>query len=421
MEGVCCGWLVGCIIVELGFSLVSVGVVVGGCGAPWCRQPVGCRSRFDPCMPGWFGVGRPACGLFAVWSFSLQQFGWYMVVLAALRSACSSTGVSRCSPRRRSRMLSLLSSRLVLRFVGAGLFDVGVIVLRPRRAWPVVLVRRRRSSQWLACLGLCGCRYGPGRPRRVAVGCRLRCLFPFLARPRLRLLRCCMHYAWLVLLVGGRLCRLMVGLSCCWMCWAWWRVGFGSGCSGCVGPAGHALVVHHPPHGGVCFGGAWLSSWLGVSWGEKSFEHWYDMPCPALEPAYMHSPASCTSRCPSAFLSVSPVPVLCTPPLVTKPLRFAIRFGASPCSLWQPRGAVPALWCGVRALVRWPAALARSPGFQTRCVPCCAVLPVSGGVCVGASVRLPEVRVVWFGGTPAFSVAWRISGHPAVIAATSVL
>ena len=171
------GWLAGCIMVELQRCVVSEGMVVGGRGAPSCRQSMGWRSCFDPCMPGWFGVGRLACGLFIVGSFSLQ-LGWYMVVLAALRSAGSSWGLSCCSPRRRSRMLSLLSSRLGRRFVAAGLSDVAVIVLRPGRAGRVLLVRCHRSRQWSACLGLVGGRYGPGRPHLVAVGPPLRCLFP---------------------------------------------------------------------------------------------------------------------------------------------------------------------------------------------------------------------------------------------------
>ena len=60
-------------------------------------------------------------------------------------------------------------------------------------------------------------------------------------------------------------------------------------------------------------------------------------------------------------------------------------------------------------------------GCQARCVLCRAALRGSGGVCVGASVRLPEVRVVWLGGTPVFSVAWPFSGPPVVVTATSVL
>ena len=35
----------------------------------------------------------------------------------------------------------------------------------------------------------------------------------------------------------------------------------------------------------------------------------------------MHNPSSCTSRCPSAFLSVSLVPTLCTPPSPARPLQ----------------------------------------------------------------------------------------------------
>ena len=35
----------------------------------------------------------------------------------------------------------------------------------------------------------------------------------------------------------------------------------------------------------------------------------------------MHNPSSCTSQCPSAVLSVSLVPIVCTPPSVAKHLR----------------------------------------------------------------------------------------------------
>ena len=126
----------------------------------------------------------------------------------------------------------------------------------------------------------------------------------------------------------------------------------------------------------------------------------------------MHNPSSCKSRCPSAFLSVSLVPIVCTPPSVAKPLRFAILFGACPCSIWEPRGAMSAWGCGFCARVRWPVALNRFAGCVARCVPCHAVLRGSGLGCVSVSGRLPEVRVVWLGGTPAFSVAWRFSEPP---------
>ena len=74
-------------MVELRCSVVSVGMVVGRPGSPWCRQPVGRRSRIDPCMPGCFDVGWIACGLFMVASWLPQLFGWCMGVLAALWSA----------------------------------------------------------------------------------------------------------------------------------------------------------------------------------------------------------------------------------------------------------------------------------------------------------------------------------------------
>ena len=86
---------------ELWCAVVSVDMVFGRPGSPWCRQPVGRRSRIDPCMPGWFDVGRLACGLFMVASLLPQLFGWCLGVLAALCSACSSLGFLCCCWRCR--------------------------------------------------------------------------------------------------------------------------------------------------------------------------------------------------------------------------------------------------------------------------------------------------------------------------------
>ena len=113
-----CRPLVGCIMVELRHAVVFVCMVVGGRGAPWCCQPVGCRSRLDPCMPGWFGIGRLACGLFLVGSLSLQQFGWCMVVLAALRSACLPLGLQ---PARAQPALAQPEVVIVVLAVRSGL------------------------------------------------------------------------------------------------------------------------------------------------------------------------------------------------------------------------------------------------------------------------------------------------------------
>ena len=96
---------------------VFVGRVTGGRGALCCCQPMGSGSRFDPCMPCRFGVGRLACGLFIVGLFFVQQFDWYPVLSAVLWSACASWGRLRCSPCRCSRTLSLLSSRSNIDFL----------------------------------------------------------------------------------------------------------------------------------------------------------------------------------------------------------------------------------------------------------------------------------------------------------------
>ena len=61
-----------------------VGTIVGGRGAPWCCQPVGRRFRFDPCTPGWFGVGRLACGLFTVKSRLQLRCCWFRGCLGHL-------------------------------------------------------------------------------------------------------------------------------------------------------------------------------------------------------------------------------------------------------------------------------------------------------------------------------------------------
>ena len=74
-SAVCQRWLAASVMVELRCSAVSVGMVAGGRGAPRCRPPVGRRPRFDPCTPGWFVVGRLACGLFTVmWRLQLRFF-----------------------------------------------------------------------------------------------------------------------------------------------------------------------------------------------------------------------------------------------------------------------------------------------------------------------------------------------------------
>ena len=72
-SAVCQRWLPASVMVELRCSAVSVGMVAGGRCAPGCRLAVGRRSRFDPCPPGWFGVGCFACGLFTVmWRLQLR-------------------------------------------------------------------------------------------------------------------------------------------------------------------------------------------------------------------------------------------------------------------------------------------------------------------------------------------------------------
>ena len=185
-------------MVDLRCSVVSVSMVVGGPGAPWCRPPVGRPSRLDPCMPSQFGVGRLACGLFMVASLLPQRFGWCTVVLAAVWSACSSLGLFCCCRhcrvlgcpvddvctvgpfvRRPACAQPVMVSGCDLGLAVAGMSDAGFVVLRPACGRRVALVCRRCSRTWLACRGLrcwahwfgrlcarrvwmCGCRVVPG-------------------------------------------------------------------------------------------------------------------------------------------------------------------------------------------------------------------------------------------------------------------
>ena len=67
----------------------------------------------------------------------------------------------------------------------------------------------------------------------------------------------------------------------------------------------------------------------------------------------MHNPSSGTLRCSVAVLPVTPVAFICTPPVGGKAP--PVPLGASLCSPWEPKGAVPARWCGARARVCLPA------------------------------------------------------------------
>ena len=62
-------------------------------------------SRFDPCKPGWFDVGRLVCGLFTVRSRLQLRCGLCTVVLATSWSAGFAWVPSRCCSGPYSRML----------------------------------------------------------------------------------------------------------------------------------------------------------------------------------------------------------------------------------------------------------------------------------------------------------------------------
>ena len=172
--------------------------------------------------------------------------------------------------------------------------------------------------------------------------------------------------AAVVLLVRGRVSRLLVGLF-----------GVGSlalqralahavllrvdallvavlvGAS-CVGPARYVFTVRRLPTLGEKSNDKWSDRC------KKFFQFGAHFPAPPWQ-RYMHNPSSATSRCSMAILPASPVPFICTPPVGGKaPL---VPLGASPCSPWEPQGAVPARWCGAFARVCLPAVRHMVPCF----------------------------------------------------------
>ena len=74
---------------------VAVLCCVRGYGRRCCHS-VWRRFRFDPCTPGWFGVGRLACGLFTVKWWLQLWCGWCAVVVAASWSAWFVWVLLRC-------------------------------------------------------------------------------------------------------------------------------------------------------------------------------------------------------------------------------------------------------------------------------------------------------------------------------------
>ena len=182
-------------MVESWCSVVLVGMAVGGRGAACCRQPMGRRSRFNPCMPGRLGVGRLACGLFIVGSLS-----------------CSSLIGSRsCSPRRCSWTRFLLSSRISSEGCGGLPVRCGLCV--PTGACPVrdvgspVVVRRWFVWALPAVSGRCSCPYVASSPSGML----------FRGVPGFRMsARVAVVLLVLPWLLRHRLCRPMAGLSHRW-------------------------------------------------------------------------------------------------------------------------------------------------------------------------------------------------------------
>ena len=220
-------------MVELRCSVVFVGMVVGGHGAACCRQLIGRRSHFDPCMQGRLGVGRLACGLLIVGSLS-----------------CSSLVGSRlCSLHRCSWTWFSLSPRFVLRAAAASL-SVEVDVLQPGRAQCVVLVLQRWFASgrpvWVvwwpvsarpAVCGRCSCPYVACFPS----GCCF-AVCPVSGRPRVWFMCCSHHCGWYVIVCAAQwpACPAVQSVG------PWRLCRVGSSCCSCVGLVRYVVTVCRP-------------------------------------------------------------------------------------------------------------------------------------------------------------------------------
>ena len=118
----------------------------------------------------------------------------------------------------------------------------------------------------------------------------------------------------------------------------------------------------------------------------------------------MHNPSSGTSRCPSSFLSVSFVPIVCTS-VVAKTVRFDILLGATPVPYGSPgvlclRGGAVFVLLSAGQL---PWFRLRGAGLAVFCAVSCFVAPV---VCASMSHGGCR-RSGWFGLVARRPLAWR--------------
>ena len=170
-----------------------------------CVRSVDCRVFFSAAV--WLvhgSVSRLMAGLCVVGSIALQpapaQPDVVLVVFSVSSEVC-------CGPPVRCGSHCVATGVYPVRCVGLpsswpAVFGLSGVVRWPVRAWPVAV-----HCCW---------------PSPTPFVSRWACFVvapPVVACPRVRLLRYCQLYVWLVLLVGCRLGRL-VGLSCSWMRWA---------------------------------------------------------------------------------------------------------------------------------------------------------------------------------------------------------
>ena len=198
-------------------------MVVRGRGAPRCRQPVGRRSRLDPCTPGWFGVGRLAAGLFTVkWRLQLRC-GRCAVVLVASWLAWFARVPSRCCRWSYRRVLFVQLACPCRRWlVASWLVQVQRSAVCQRWLAVFVMVALRCSVAFLdmvvSRLGAPRCRHSVGRrfrfdpwtPGWFGVGPLACGLFTVMWRLRLR-------YGWCAVVVAASWSAgfVWVPLRCC--------------------------------------------------------------------------------------------------------------------------------------------------------------------------------------------------------------
>ena len=206
---------------------------------------------------------------------------------------------------------------------------------------------------------------------------------------RVRLLCCSQYFGWYAVscVAQWSACPAVGCVGPCWPC----RVGSSS--SSCVAPVWYVLTVRRPLMVGRVLREGQVAT-IGTT-AQKVLKFGTTCPVPPWRHRYTHNPSSGISQCPLAVLSASLVPIICTPPLVARPLRSP---SVHPCAPHGSPRVLRLLGGAVLVLVfAGPSCAVSCRVLWVRWCACWCLSAVSGGGGAPAPA-LVSVRPVWHGG-----------------------